>query len=79
MWGAIGSTIGFAYSNAVCNYIKIYITLTGEVLALLGYYLAEYYAAKHTQYHMDKDAGEDKGYENHGLEVLDYKENTDKY
>ena len=79
-WSSIGTTIGFGYSNALCNYVKIYITLCGGTFALICYYLAEWLVAKEQKYHMDKS--DEFGCENHGLEVMEYKnrcDNGEKY
>ena len=46
-WQAIASTIGWTYSSLLCNYVKLYILLSLLVLAIIGYYLAEWLATKH--------------------------------
>ena len=42
MWESIGFIIAFAYSSFLCTSVKLYVTLSGLIIGMIGYGIVEY-------------------------------------
>ena len=77
VWRSLGNVVGYGYSNAVCNYIKIYIVVSLIILALICYIICEWVAAGEKTYAVEKDSNETDGvgWDNNGeVSITNYAE-----